>query len=107
MHGRLGALQNASRTVISISKTYLIHQRYEILLIHTDGIVQGRTKRGAAGARALVHTSKVCVSVGGWDPPFYRTPSLLNRPHVLISLFSHILELKLHNILYYINIFQA
>ena len=91
----------------------LIHQRYEILLIHTDGIVQGRTRRGAAGARAPVHTSKVCVSVcvcvggGGWDPPFYRTPSLLNIPHVLISLFSHILELKLHNILYYINIFQA
>ena len=53
----------------------LIHQRYEILLIHTDGIVQGRTRRGAAGARAPVHTSKVCVSVGGDGiPPFYRTP---------------------------------
>ena len=59
----------------------LIHQRYEILLIHTDGIVQGRTRRGATGARAPVHTSKVCVSVcvcggggGGMGSPFLQNP---------------------------------
>ena len=44
----------------------LIHQRYEILLIHIDGMFQERTRRGTAGARAPAHTFKsVCVSVGG------------------------------------------
>ena len=103
MHVRLDALRNASRTVISISETLFIKGMRYSSFTSTE-CFKGVREGGQRGHVPRPTLSKVCVSVGGGGNgfPLFDTenppPSLLNRPRVLISLFSHILELKTHNL---------